>query len=161
MKCSLGISNFREEIASLSHSVVFLYFYALITEKALFSLLAILWNSAFKWEYLSFSPLLFASLLFTAICKASSDNQVAFLHLLLLFWVIPQKFLNEKKPKNFPLGLYWQCNHWNFSSFLPFLILLYFQCIIYPSPIMISIIKLKKKKTKPAIQHLSFQLVRY
>ena len=36
------------------------------------SLLAILWNSAFKWEYLSFSPLLFTSLLFAAICKPSS-----------------------------------------------------------------------------------------
>ena len=29
---SLGISNFLEEIASLSHSIVFLYFFALITE---------------------------------------------------------------------------------------------------------------------------------
>ena len=28
MKCSLGISNFLEEISSLSHSVVFLYFFA-------------------------------------------------------------------------------------------------------------------------------------
>ena len=32
MKCSLGISNFLKEISSLSHSVVFLYFFALITE---------------------------------------------------------------------------------------------------------------------------------
>ena len=32
MKCSLGISNFLEEISSLSHSIVFLYFFALITE---------------------------------------------------------------------------------------------------------------------------------
>ena len=31
--------------------------------KALLSLLAILWNSVLKWEYLSFSPLLFTSLL--------------------------------------------------------------------------------------------------
>ena len=30
---SLGISNFLEEIFSLSHSIVFLYFFALITEK--------------------------------------------------------------------------------------------------------------------------------
>ena len=29
MKCPLGISNFLEEISSLSHSVVFLYFFAL------------------------------------------------------------------------------------------------------------------------------------
>ena len=33
MKCSLGISNFLEEIPSLSHSVVFLYFFALIAEE--------------------------------------------------------------------------------------------------------------------------------
>ena len=33
MKCSLGISNFPEEISSLSHSVVFLYFFALIAEE--------------------------------------------------------------------------------------------------------------------------------
>ena len=30
MKCSIGISNFLEEISSLSYSVVFLYFFALI-----------------------------------------------------------------------------------------------------------------------------------
>ena len=51
--------------------------------KAFFSLLAILWNSAFKWLYLSFSPLPLASLLFSAICKASSDNHFAFLHFFL------------------------------------------------------------------------------
>ena len=39
-------------------------------KKAFLSLLAILWNSAFRCLYLSFSPLLFASLLFSAICKA-------------------------------------------------------------------------------------------
>src|SRR5574337_821144 len=33
MKCSLGISNFLEEICSLSHSIIFLYFFALITEE--------------------------------------------------------------------------------------------------------------------------------
>ena len=33
MKCSLGISNFLEEISSLSHSIIFLYFFALITEE--------------------------------------------------------------------------------------------------------------------------------
>ena len=33
----------------------------LITEEGLLSLLVILWNSAFKWVYLSFSPLPFAS----------------------------------------------------------------------------------------------------
>ena len=56
--------------------------------KAFLSLLAILWNSAFKWVYLSFSPLLFASLLFTAICKASSDSHFAFFHFLSMGMVL-------------------------------------------------------------------------
>ena len=33
MKCSFGISNFPEEISSLSHPIIFLYFFALITEE--------------------------------------------------------------------------------------------------------------------------------
>ena len=33
MKYSLGVSNFLEEISSLSHSIDFLYFFALITEE--------------------------------------------------------------------------------------------------------------------------------
>ena len=52
--------------------------------KAFLSLLAILWNSAVRWVYLSFSPLPFTSLLFSAICKASSDNHFAFLHYFFL-----------------------------------------------------------------------------
>ena len=50
--------------------------------------LNIYWNSAFKWEYLSFSPLLFASLLFTAICKTSSDNHFAFSHFFSMGMVL-------------------------------------------------------------------------
>ena len=58
-------------------------------KKALFSLLAILWNSAFRWGYLSFSPLPFTSLLFPAICKASPDNHFVFLYFFEFgrFWV--------------------------------------------------------------------------
>jgi len=49
MKRSLRIPNFLEEISSLSRSIVFLYFFALITEEDFFlSLLSILRNSAFK-----------------------------------------------------------------------------------------------------------------
>ena len=33
MKCSLGISNFLEEISNLSRSVLFLYFFTLIAEE--------------------------------------------------------------------------------------------------------------------------------
>ena len=65
MKCSLGICNFLEEISSLSSSIVFLYFFALITKEVSLSLLTFLWNSAFKWVYSSLSPLPFTSLLFS------------------------------------------------------------------------------------------------
>ena len=50
--------------------------------------LAILWNSAFKWVYPSFSPLPFTSLLFSAICKASSDKHFVFLHFFFLGMVL-------------------------------------------------------------------------
>ena len=62
-----------------------------LLRKAFLSLLDILWNSAFKWVYLSLSPilsLLFASLLFTAICKASSDSHFAFLHFFSMGMVL-------------------------------------------------------------------------
>jgi len=67
----------------LKRSLVFpiLLFYSVSLHwslrKAFLSLLAIVWNSAFKWVYLSFSPLPFTSL-FSAICKASSDNCLPF-----------------------------------------------------------------------------------
>ena len=56
--------------------------------KAFLSLLAILWNSAFKWVYLSLSPLFLASFLFLALCKVSSDNHFAFLHFSFLGMVL-------------------------------------------------------------------------
>ena len=78
MKCSLGISDFLEEISSLSHSICFPLFLCIFHfRKAFLSLLAILWNSGFKWVCLSFSPLPFTSLLSTATCEASSDNHFA------------------------------------------------------------------------------------
>ena len=56
--------------------------------KAFLSLLSILWNSAFKWIYLSISPFPLIYLLFSAICKVSSDNNFAFLHLIFLEMVL-------------------------------------------------------------------------
>ena len=56
--------------------------------KAFLALLAILWNSAFRWVYLYFSPLSFTSLLFSDICKASSDNHFAFLYFFFLGMVL-------------------------------------------------------------------------
>ena len=81
MKYSLGISIFLEEVSRVSHSIVFLYFFALITEEGF------LISPCFSLElciqmrvYLSFFPSSLASLLFSAICKTSSDNHFAFLH---------------------------------------------------------------------------------
>ena len=68
MKSSVGISNFLEEISSL-----YILLFSSISlqwslSKTFLSLLAVLQNSAFKWEYLSFSPLPLASLLCSAVC---------------------------------------------------------------------------------------------
>ena len=56
--------------------------------KSFLSLLALLWDSTFKWVYLSFPPLPFMSFLFSAICKASSDNYFSFLHFFFLGMVL-------------------------------------------------------------------------
>ena len=53
-----------------------------LLRKAFLSLLAILWNYAFNWVYLSFSPLPLVSLLFSAICKT-------LLAFALLYSVLP------------------------------------------------------------------------
>ena len=63
-----------------------------LLRKAFLSLPVILWNSEFKWEYLSFSPSLFASLLFTAICKASLDSHFAFLYFFPMGMVLTPVF---------------------------------------------------------------------
>ena len=60
MKYSLDMSSFLEEISNLSHSIVssfFFFFFALFIEEGL---LAIPWNFAFSWVYLSLSPFCFA-----------------------------------------------------------------------------------------------------
>ena len=68
----------------VSHSIVFLYFFALITEEGFlispyYSLeLCIQMGRSFLFSFA------FASLLFSAICKASSDNHFPFLHFFSL-----------------------------------------------------------------------------
>ena len=81
MKCSLGVSNFLDEISSLSYSIVFLYFFALIAEEGFLISPCYSLELCIRCLYLSFSPLPLASLLFSAICKASSDNHFTFLFL--------------------------------------------------------------------------------
>jgi len=74
--------------------------------KAFFSLHAILCNSAFKCVYLSFSPLPFVFLLFSAICKASSDNHFAFLHFFFFGMVLPLGWLKASGLGNCSQGLF-------------------------------------------------------
>ena len=98
-KCSLGNSNFLEEISSLSHSTFSSISLHWSLRKAFWCLLPILWNSAFRCLYLSFSPLLFASLLFTAIlprkCTGHSKHplpttQEKSLHMDITRWSTPK-----------------------------------------------------------------------
>ena len=88
MKYSLGISNFFEVILVFPIPVFSSISLHWSLRKAFLSLLAILWNAAFKWIYLFFFPLPLASLLYSAICNASSDNHFAFLHFFFFGMVL-------------------------------------------------------------------------
>ena len=88
MKCPLGIFNFLEEISSLSHSIVSLYFFALTTEEGFlispcYSLeLCVQMGISFLFSF----PFGFSS--FHSICKASLDSHFAFLHFFFLGMVL-------------------------------------------------------------------------
>ena len=77
MKSSFGMSNFLEEIFSISHSVIFLYFFALISEEGFlispcFSLeLCIQMGRTFLFSFTF-------SFCFSAICKALLDTVLPF-----------------------------------------------------------------------------------
>ena len=84
MEYSLGISDIFKEIFSLSHSTVFIYFFALITEEGFLISPCYSLELCIQMVYISFFPLPFTSLLFKAICKAFSDSHFAFLHFFFL-----------------------------------------------------------------------------
>ena len=65
----LGISNSLEKVSSLYHSIVSSISLLCSLRKAFLSLRAIVWNSAFRWVCLSFSPLPFTSVVFSAILR--------------------------------------------------------------------------------------------
>ena len=82
MKCFLGIWIFLKR--SLVFSILLFSSISLhwSLRKAFLPLLAVLWNSAFRWVYISFLfSLPFAFHLLLAICKASLDNHFAFFFL--------------------------------------------------------------------------------
>ena len=75
-----GISNFLEEISSLSHSIVFLYFFAQITEEGFLISPCYSLDLCIQIGDLSFSPLPLPSFIFSAIHKTSSDSRYVFFH---------------------------------------------------------------------------------
>ena len=80
--------EFFKEISSLSHSVVSLYFFALIAEEGFLISPCYSLEFCIQMVYLSFCPLIFTSLLFTAIGKVSSDSHFAFLHFFFFEMVL-------------------------------------------------------------------------
>ena len=81
------VSNFLKTCL-VSHSIVFLYFFALIAEEDFLISPCYSLELCIQMVYLSFSPLRFTSLLFTAICKASPDSHFAFLHFFSMGMVL-------------------------------------------------------------------------
>ena len=85
MKYPLGISNFPEEVSSLSHSIVFFYFFALITEEGFFfffnlSLLFFVTLHSNKYVF----PFVFCfSLLFFSQVFVSPPQTAIFFHVFL------------------------------------------------------------------------------
>ena len=85
----LGISNFLEETSSLSHSIVFLYFFALFTEEGFlispsYSLeLCIQFGTSFPFS-LPFASLSFFFYLFVSPPQTTTLPSFAFLHFLFL-----------------------------------------------------------------------------
>ena len=86
MKCSLGVSNFFEEVTSLSHSIVFLYFFALIPEEGFLISPCYSLELCIQMGITIFSPFAFSFSLFSAIFKASSDNHFTFLYSISWRW---------------------------------------------------------------------------
>ena len=88
MKCSLCSSYFLEEISSLSHSVVFLYFFALITKEDFHNSPCYSLQCCIQMGISFLVSFVLAFLLFSAIYKASSDNHFAFLHFFFLGMIL-------------------------------------------------------------------------
>ena len=81
--------KFLEDISSLSHSIVFLYFFALFTEEGFLISPCYSLERCIQMDVsFLFSCAFHLPFFFTAICKASSDNHFAFLHFFFLGMVL-------------------------------------------------------------------------
>ena len=90
MKCSLGISNFLEEISSLSHSIVFLYFFALIIEEGFLISPCCSLELSIKMGISFLFSFAFCFSSFHSYFKASLESHFAFLHFFFLgMFLIP------------------------------------------------------------------------
>ena len=84
MKYSLGISSFLEESSSLSQSIVFLYFFALITEEGFLTSPCYSLERCIQMGISFLFSFVFCFFSFFSYLSASSDNHFAFLYLFFL-----------------------------------------------------------------------------
>ena len=84
--------------------------------KAFLSLFAILWNAAFRWIYITFSPLPFTSLLCSAVCKASSISHFAALYFFLFGVVLVLPPVQCYEPPSIVLCILPDLIPWIYSS---------------------------------------------
>ena len=117
---------FLEEISSLSHSFLFLHFFALIT--GMLSYLSLLFFGTLHSNGYIFFSLFFTSLLFTAICKASSDSHFASLHFFFLGMVwIPVSCTKASRFSNLFFGcisaleIFFQFLSWHLNTFIKYI----------------------------------------
>ena len=82
MKCPLGISNFLEEIFSLSHSIVFLGFFALITQEGFLISPCCSLDLCIQM-IISFFPFCFSLLFFSQVFVRPSQTTI--LHFCIYF----------------------------------------------------------------------------
>ena len=123
MRCPLGIFTFLEKISGLSHSIVFLYFFSLLTQEGFlispcFSLeLCIQLGISFPFSFA------FHISSFLGFCKASSDNHFAFLHFFFLgiilvttsytmLWTSVHSFSRTLSTRSNPLNLFVTSTMW-------------------------------------------------
>ena len=86
-----------------------------LLKKSFLSLLAVPWNSAFSWVYLSLSPLPFA-FLSSAICKASSISHFAALYFFLFGVVLVLPPVQCYEPPSIVLCILPDLIPWIYSS---------------------------------------------
>ena len=99
MNCSLGIPNVLEEISSFSHSIVFLYFFALITEE---SFLISPWCSlelCFQMGISLFFSFAFLLLFFSQLFVRPPQTAIFFLHFFFLgIFLLPVSCIISEPP---------------------------------------------------------------